>query len=259
MKRHLVLVLVLAACRPATPIVDAQLGASRSSSLTNASADTAEREFERSLELDYRRPMSAVPRADQVPHYVELFVAKCIAGDRAACLRATMRTIDPGNLLPQIKANCRAGHQLSCRSVAGYENGIRQNYPFVLSVAEQRIGCAAGLWVECDLLFESESPLEVRYSAEISCLYARRDCSVAGKSYRDVEPRNLDRVRYLLELGCQSADLGSCLDLAYAYVEGDLQEPVPGRGRELIRYVCARAPTNGCEPGNVPWNPPTTD
>jgi hypothetical protein len=51
------------------------------------------------------------------------------------------------------------------------------------------------------------------------------------------------------EHGCQLADAGNdfyCLDLAKAYLEHELPEPVPGRGKELASYLCSIGDKKGC-------------
>lgn len=240
------LVIVFIGCRE--PKREASLPAGRAEV---APVVTIEGEFARSLQLDYRSPM--LPRSKSME--TSLHAAACRRGEPSACLRATS-AFAAQDLFPTIEANCRAGHDLSCRSAAANKGEFGNEYPFALSSAELRRGCAAGLWAECDLLFESESPSDARFSAETTCVQVRRRCSSAGDKYLHVEPRNQDRGRYLLELGCQSADFSSCLQLAYAYVEGEVPEPVPGRGRDLVRYVCERAPNENCMAGKLPWSLP---
>lgn len=224
---------VLAACGertlPASPI-------------TQTANTTAEREFTRSLELDYRNPMAQGFRAPvpqfvvAVPPYVDLFKARCVTGDRSACIRATSYSIIVDEvllkqILPTIEANCRDGHDLSCRYLVSLDHSER-SYPD-LSDAELRRGCKAGLLRECVLLSGDDE----RFGAEIGCLYARTDCSQVAWKYRSAKDGD-SRARYLLELGCQSGMYDACHDLVTAYRTGEWVEPVPGRGVALTRFMC---------------------
>lgn len=195
--------------------------------------------------LDYRRPMLPPPPSNKE---TGLYTSKCLRGDREACLRVNMRTLGT-ELLPQIEANCRAGHDLSCRGVVAAKHFVSSDYPLKLEASELRRGCMGGLWVECDLLIESSIPADVRFGAEIMCLYTQRVCAIASGKYQAYEPVNLDRARYLLELGCQGGDVMDCYRLAYLYLDGELEEPVAGRGRDLARYACGRQPNDPC-----PWD-----
>ncbi|MGE0396678.1 MAG: hypothetical protein AB7T06_08180 [Kofleriaceae bacterium] len=148
-------------------------------------------------------------------------------------MRVAMRYREE-QVLPQLEANCKAGHDLSCRALL-FKQGFREEYPLKLSRAELRRGCSGGLWAECDLLIESKVDEDVQFGREIECLYNNLFCSSAGDDYTHDDP---ERARYLLELGCQAGDRSSCLSLVYAYTHGQLEEPLPGRARELIPFAC---------------------
>jgi hypothetical protein len=235
---------LIAACGSTTPLPPVI-----ESRAADPVAPTLENEIARSLELDYRSPMQPREKSQVEP----LLTAKCKDGDRGACLRASMFRFGM-ELQPEIEANCTAGDELSCRAIASVKVGFRDQYPYKLSSAELRRGCAAGLWAECDLLMESGVRADVRFGAEVSCIATRFACTTAGSSYMNDEPRNLDRARYLHELGCQ-ADVRDCLSLAFAYVEKLLPEPMEGRGIDLVREICRRGPDDGgrCKAGKVPW------
>ncbi len=219
-------VVALAACRATTPNAPA---------IANVDADTLiEHELARRAELDYRSPMRERWLDQDEPEDAEVFLGMCEEGDAIACFRSGRRR--PAWL---IERNCHAGHQLSCRFTAWYNARSRARYPFSLSTAELRRGCAAGLAAECELLLESRSIEEVRFGAETRCRYERERCDVAAETYLAAVPREPARARYLLELGCQSRDLTSCYRLSVAYRNHELKEPLPGRGNDLRRYVCA--------------------
>lgn len=230
MRPYRLAVLVSAACsRPPNPTT---------STLSNVGEMTiVDRDFTRRYELDYRHPLqerwfgtTAIPPVD----HREL----CDRGDPVACLQATMKSKMAGGVIGPIILNCRRGHDLSCRYLAWDETGYKEPYPFQLSSAELRRGCAAGIAPECETLVASGLVDDVRFGAEMSCLHAKRECIRAAQSYLHDEPRSKLRAQYYLEVDCQSSGGQACLLLSTAYHSGELDEPVPGRGKALERYVC---------------------
>ncbi len=204
------------------------------------SSPSAKRSLE--PELDYRRPVQLPPEPRQ--KQTELYQSKCLRGDPDACLFAAMRLVDDDVFL-QMEANCKAGHDLSCRGLL-MKHGVHAGYDLMLSRAELRRGCAGGVSTECAVLIESSVADEVQFGAGIECMYAQRYCEVAGRYSELVQPPNRERARYFLELGCQSGHPQSCFDLVDAYVDGKLEQPVPGRAKQLARYLCGESAEERC-------------
>lgn len=196
--------------------------------------DVANAAYLQSLELDYQRPLHDDSAPFQRGRVVDLFTRVCMSGVPAACLRAMTLNIDPA-VTAEITKYCANGDQISCRYLAYHSPSEDDPRP---SVVDLRRGCEAGLFDECLALTNSESSADVRFGAEMNCLYVRQDCEVAARSYIDDEPRDRTRARFLLELGCQDGSFAMCYELEKLYRKRVLDEAVPGRARELHRYLC---------------------
>lgn len=200
---------------------------------------TADREFAKRIELDYRSPMRKRWLDGREPRDVELWTDMCSTGDSAACLRVSKQ--ETGVVL-YIGPYCRAGDDLSCRYITWFEG---KQYP-TLSIPALRRGCAAGLRVDCDLLLASASISDVRFGAETRCRYDLEHCDYVARSFLEEEPRDLMRARFLFELDCQAGSGSACLWLVNAYRTRQLAEPVPRRGDDLHRYLCGRRYESMC-------------
>lgn len=204
---------------------------------SNASEGTVvDQVFATRYTLDYRHPLQEKWFHDAVP--LPDLAERCHEGDPDACLQSTMDGKVAGATISYIMRNCRSGHDLSCRYEEWEKTGYKEPYPFELSPAELRRGCAVGIAPECDVLVASRVVDDARFGAEMSCLLAKRDCIRAAQSYLHDEPRSKLRAQYYLEVDCQTYGGQACLLLSKVYRSGELDEPVPGRGDALERYVC---------------------
>lgn len=206
--------------------------------------EAAERALALSAQPDYTRPsadspFSVDPRLLQAQQKFERI---CFSGgDPASCLKAPYTVRQEPRMRSRIGDNCRSGHDLSCRFL-DEERSSR------LSTAELRRGCAAGVRHECYDFEWSKDPAEVRFAKETLCYQDRLGCGEAANSYFLHEPRDLRKARDLYELACQNGDHPACVGVEYEYFDGDLVEPVPGRGEQIHRFLCSANGGAYCDP-----------
>jgi hypothetical protein len=251
MKSFILCLALVVGCRPAAN--------PPASAINRESGSPIDGELARWQELDYRSPMRDRWTGEEEMERREFFKSHCENGDPLACRRFYRRI---GSARVNIEMYCKAGDDMSCRWHRWWQS-LEANlslaaedipYPFALSNADLRKGCAAGLHAECSLLLRSGDVVDVRVGAENNCRFERRDCLVGAESYLRDEPRAPSRARILVELNCQRGDLDSCLWLSIAYRAHVLAEPTPGRGEELHRYSCAHRFERYCADADTKCN-----
>jgi len=223
------IVLLLAACRHAMPTGPV---------VAPTRTELAERALEKSLELDYTAPIRPRSGPEARSAALQLYVSACLAGENAACIRATLGYSYEYAIKNHIRASCRSGDAISCRYLVWLKDRWDETYAS-LPVTELRRGCVAGLLAECERLAAGPAVSERRLGAEMYCRLFHGYCLIAGESYLRDHPRDVARARDVLELGCQLLDEDACDRLVVAYQRGELREPVPGRGPDLHRFLCS--------------------
>ncbi|MEO6772473.1 MAG: hypothetical protein ABI467_05550 [Kofleriaceae bacterium] len=187
----------------------------------------------------------------------KLVEASCVAGDLLSCraLPDAGSERAPGAIARREECQSGAG-QGSC-SVEGLRAECLQGFPHAcLALAEMSpsppdgdalkvqaaelaaVGCAARIMDECEIA-RMIGPDDQRLTARQTA------CSFQGTCYGLAQAalRAGDRTaaRDLLERSCQYGnDLMACSDLGVAYLSGKLEEPVPGRGKALAEWACAK-------------------
>jgi hypothetical protein len=123
---------------------------------------------------------------------------------------------------------CEAGFPESCRSLAGAPDATSQTGATFEARATtlSREGCAAGLVNEC------EEPKQLCTATRACARYA----------HMRLAANDATAARDAFELACEykpsSAD--TCMELGIRYLDGELPEPVPGRGQRLLDLECHR-------------------
>lgn len=242
---------------------------------TAALVRQADEAFAALLILDYRRPFLREP--DVAQRASDLYFEVCRAGDHRSCwLSAAIRPSERAAAM--LRQNCRAGDVMSCRSLrrAGDEapdQSLRGWAGFAQCDAEDCRGtlqqeCDAGFPMSCWVLvprkayFEEElkHPLYVRgrrLALEGCRAGLIAECQLmVGKGVRDPAEIQLCRLSMKKcsglidqrwnEYGCQYGtgedQRHSCDHAVMGYLEGRHPEPVPGRTRALIEWICRRLP-----------------
>jgi hypothetical protein len=270
MRAFIVLIMIAGSCRrdiqaPANHVLSTAGPLER--------ADEIRREL---MRLDYERPFSTRRRDDLVRRAGALYLEACMAGHESACWKAG------GNGYDMVEANCRNGHQMSCRATfsrdprlpgaaarvdacafgkqcniealrvecsKGFTQSCGRLYRLEPSPAlRARIrelsmeGCRQSISIECDFLIQDDSLLTV---AEQSCMREGLTCLLVAQRYLQLGDKG--HARDLFERACQLYTMGApCLVLGLKYVSKELAEPVPGRGQKLIDFECARIESPDC-------------
>ena len=92
--------------------------------------------------------------------------------------------------------------------------------------------CRAGSARDCDPATKVE-PVE---AARRLCDLRRDRCDRLADAY--AETRDRDGQRHALELACEYGNKESCVELATAYLDHTLDEPMSGRGQALLVWAC---------------------
>ena len=121
---------------------------------------------------------------------------------------------------------CSAGWPSSCYKLSYWLGPAFRDRAYVLA----REGCEAGIVLECYLLGRSRSEADQLFRETKMCWYTGK-CEelFLDRFFRG----ELVKARDALELDCQTRGW-SCSTLAGYYMRGELPEPVPGRGRQLL-------------------------
>lgn len=207
--------------------------------VTNVEADSMEaaaRLLAKSMEVSYEGPVKSRPMLQTLWRAHELYASLCLDGNANACLTASRHPpfgIEDA-IFKRIARNCTAGHTLSCR----WNHTPDESQLETLSLAQLREGCVVGVDTDCLALAETGSLRDARFGYDTACAYSHMYCDEAVDSYLKNKPRDPERARYLLELTCQRDDLFACHRLAYAYEQGELAEPTPGRRTIVKAFLC---------------------
>jgi hypothetical protein len=272
--RAFIAVIVLAgSCRRDIPIAPANQVESTAEPVERA--DEIHREL---MRLDYERPFSSTRRDDLVRRARALYMEACRSGVESACWKAG------GEGYEMVEANCRNGHQMSCRATFSRDPGLPGAAARVdacifgkCDIEALRVECSKGFTQSCDRLYLIERSPALRERvrelsidgcrqwvtsecnslqfvvnddsllevAELSCMTESVTCLVVAERY--LKLGNKARSRDLFERACQLYTMGApCLVLGLKYVSKELPEPVPGRGQRLIDFECARIESPEC-------------
>ena len=233
----------------------------------------AEQALASDTRLDYDRPFVAKP--DPRAETLTLFRQACDAGDTRSCWRGL--SLSDATFLDVVANQCRRGDTSSCRALPLDEEGrppIDAPGSAGRSLAchdPKRNGCdSAALHRECEAGFpescrslaaapDATSQTGAAFEARAAAL-SREGCAT-GFVNECEEPKQLcaatrSCARYAetllaandaagardaFELACEyKATTGVCMELGIRYLDGELAEPVPGRGQRLLDLECQR-------------------
>lgn len=139
--------------------------------------------------------------------------------------------------VPLLREECNEGFEQSCGvlSVLLAQMAMSTHQPALFAesdAARQRSGelQAAGCWMRAG----DDCPPSPLAAAQLACDFGKK-CFGLAKLY--LEQGDKQRARDAAERGCQYfAD--RCAELGLMYVDGVLEEPIPGRGQRLVDFVC---------------------
>lgn len=237
---------------PSDPLVDAD----RAFAASLAGPDTPT-QFRRALAA-YRRAcragrargcwmaMSMASGTELGPYQAEIaqLARLCRGGEHMAC-RALQRHPGPTDALRPGDPGYAGSRGCIDRSEPGCSEAIREqecNDGFPRSCLDWRTdrakqlaleGCLQGIVHECDGDSDPEAFLQRCRVYPIKCL-------VSHWSLRDDADFAL-RQRALAERACMIGSRRVCVGLALVYAWGHLEQPVPGRARELVERYCTPA------------------
>jgi TPR repeat protein len=186
--------------------------------------------------------------------------ANCIAGHRYSCRglanRFSLETTSevPGWAgrsqgcpyyperecdLVTLRHECLEGFAVSCDMLQSALSSMTEDgrAAGARALILAREGCRVGLTRECDVLSLLGDHADQLAAHENLCPLEINTCNILGALY--LEQGEPLRARDAFERACQYARVrGICLLLAQAYLDGDLIEPVPGRGQALRTWGC---------------------
>jgi TPR repeat protein len=202
-------------------------------------------------------PGKVSPRWPEVTKLVE---ANCVAGHHASCLvlpserdahgltfpaapGAAGRSAvcedaeKPGCQVVLLRRECDQGFAGSCSalSVLLAQQAMTSSSAALFTESDAAMRKAeelraAGCWMRAG----DECPPSPIAAAQLACDFGTR-CSGLAKLY--LEQGDKPRARDAAERGCQYfAD--SCAELGVMYLDGVLEEPVPGRGQRMVDFIC---------------------
>lgn len=201
------------------------------------------------------RPLDATGTAFHV------VLANCMAGDNMSC-----RALPKDDQLPRfpnvpgaasrsercqhnrgscdiedLRRECRDGFPAACDGVlTKLTDDVREGHDAAdRFVALNLDGCRHGVVSECELPSgDDRSRTEM---AQRSCDLRPDMCYVLAAL--DEQRKDKAAARDHRERECEFGDdrWGACLQLAEKYVAGELDEPVPGRGQQLLDWGCPKA------------------
>jgi hypothetical protein len=194
----------------------------------------------------------------------ERVLANCRAGDLMSCRAlppdeqaprfpdvpgATSRSVacQKSPLVPPcdaeaVRRECEAGFAAACGElnnldVLRSEDGrLLQRYPQMLLR-----GCQAGIASECEMVAQYGTDREQLENSQLLCELQPGDCSALAYIAHAHGDATTERDSF--ERACQyggSKVLGLCAGLGASYLDGELVEPVPGRGHALFEFACAK-------------------
>lgn len=192
---------------------------------------------------------------DDESNAAKLVETNCMAGDTLSCRAlpefgfnntpgAVGRHIEchlggSGCDLSALRTECQLGFPWSCWASAEKATSPADREALRARAREiSRSGCGARIVGECELVRYAGSEADQIESSRIRC-------ELDGTCYNlaHFAERTGDRVRRrdLLERACQyGKDWLACSDLAIAYLDRRLEEPVTGRGMALARFACEK-------------------
>ncbi len=186
-------------------------------------------------------------------------LANCMAGDNMSC-----RALPKDDQLPRFpnapgaaSRSVRCQHNLGSCDIEDLRRECREGFPAACDglyskltddvpeghdaadrfVALNKDGCRHGVASECALL--SGDPLFRDEMAQRSCELSPDTCSLAVPD----DPRADKAVaRDRWERACEFGEnqWGVCIQLGEKYLAGELDEPVPGRGQQLLDWGCPK-------------------
>lgn len=213
--------------------------------------------IERSEELYARACERGAPFACwHAPGGARALLEQCRAGDMLSCRNFTDQapTVRAFRDLPgtaarnyrwgvrkavrmeDLRHECELGLPDSCLFYIQHE----QNAPDVPRLRKRLLalateGCTMGILDDCRVLGKLGTPEAARIEDVDRCVWTGW-CEQAARNTDDPI-----RARDFLERSCQMLSLPSyCGELAVHYVSGEYPEPVPGRGKQLLEWACAR-------------------
>jgi hypothetical protein len=137
----------------------------------------------------------------------------------------TQRTVE------RARVECGQGSAASCLYLGKFHHGDKKR---VEVTAKE--GCSAGMYEDCEVLTRNDLDPTLRaYAMEQHCALQGYGCNILAGTRTD--PTG---IRDAYEHGCQLGAREDCLELVKRYRAKTLPEPVPGRGRDLADYLCAK-------------------
>lgn len=161
---------------------------------------------------------------------------------RSACRAA--RTPAPCDV-DALRRECLAGFPAACIEITSAvpeqpdaEDLLASMFPIALR------GCRAGIASECQSATGHGTPGDRLDDAQRLCDLSPMDCIdlALERKYRDDAVGYRDNFERACQYGGENR-VGICEQLAAAYVDGTLEEPVPGRGQALLDWACPRIHT----------------
>lgn len=195
-------------------------------------------------------------------------LANCLTGDLMSC-RALPRDVGrarfpaaPGAMhrrlscygavsgLPcdaaALREECARGFPLACEDLTSSKLSPEMLEDLVVRMNELAMqGCAAGIANECHIVKDFADNPNPHATRQLLCDLDRSECDALADEYHYA--LNRPRERETLEIACQYGKHSwlSCLLLGEGYLHHQFEEPVPGRGQDLIDLACKELASPG--------------
>jgi hypothetical protein len=139
-----------------------------------------------------------------------------------------------------LRNECTDGFPAACAALASQEPPLPDADVLATRADElAQQGCDVGIGDECLHLFFSDDHATALRAAQRHCDLDRENCIEVAVVYAKAKDKL--RERDAKEQQCQySRSYYPCIQLAIEYLDGKLDEPVPGRGQALLEYGCRK-------------------
>lgn len=142
-----------------------------------------------------------------------------------------------------LRKECTDGFPEACNRLMSSKSQPDDVNELAAQVAKLAMqGCRAGIASECAMIGFSRNETDELRSAERLCDLRRDGCAQLSAIYE--RAHDSTNARDALERACQydaTSAVGSCMHLGLAYLDGNLKEPVVGRGQALLNWACAKS------------------